>query len=97
MQIWDASPDYITIYIKNINRKQKGLRKLALLEEQQAKFTSLFQGLLQSYDFSQCARGLSLVLEIILFKMTPLFNIINSYNVILQIMPVIPNTYVSSS
>jgi len=62
-----ASPDYITIYIKNINRKKR-LRKLALFEEQQAKFTGLFQGLLQAYDFSQCARGLYPVLQIILCK-----------------------------
>jgi hypothetical protein len=43
------------------------LRKLALFEEQQVKFPGLFQERqgLQSYDFSQYAKGLYPVLQII--------------------------------
>ena len=45
---------------------------MTLLEGQQAKFTVLFQGLLQSSDFSQCVIGFYPVLQIILCKW-PLF------------------------
>ena len=80
IQIWGAYPDYIIIYIKNINRKKK-IKKVAIVWRAAGQIYVLVSrtpGIYHLTTFHNAPEGF--VNHIM--QMTLLFNIINSYNVV---------------